>query len=477
MVGTIVLARLLTPDDFGLVAMVAALYMLLQNLGVNGFIEAIISAKEINHKQISTLFWVNVGLCIALTLLLMALAPLIARFYKEPRLESITIAIAFSIILAGLSTQHSALLRRNMRFYHTSANHVSAMVISTIVAIALALLGCRYWSLVARDVTFRLAFAAGAWILCQWRPALPALGTGVMPLLKFVMNAYGNFSMNYFSRNLEKVLIGWRYGTQSLGYYGRAYHLFATPANQLSAPLTNVVLAALSRLRSDPERYRRSYLNSISMIAFVGMALSATLTLIGSDLILLLLGSQWNKAGQIFTAFGPCIGLMLIYATHGWLHLSLGRPDRWFRWSIIAFIVTALCFVIGLPFGALGVAIAFTASFYVLIGPGLWYAGRPIHLGLFSIISAIWKYCVSALGAGLLCWFVLYSFGLTSNIFVESNILIRLLISCLLCISIYLLLVVGFYQGTKPIAQFISLLYDMVPDIFSKKEGQEFSSS
>jgi len=196
----------------------------------------------------------------------------------------------------------------------------------------------------------------------------------------------------------------------------------------------------------------------ISILAFVGMPLGAALTLISGDLILLLLGPQWSEAGQIFFAFGISIGVMIVYTTHGWLHLSLGKPDRWLRWGIVEFIVTALCFIIGLSYGPLGVAVAFSGSFYVLIGPALWYAGRPIHLKLSSVLSMIWKYYVSALAAALMCWFILYKVEFTSSIFVELNIFIRIIASLVLFILLYFPLVIVFYRSVKPISQFISVL-------------------
>jgi PST family polysaccharide transporter len=310
---------------------------------------------------------------------------------------------------------------------------------------------------------------AGAWILCGWRPGLPARGTGVRPMLRFALNTYGNYVVSYLGRTIDKMLIGRFQGSQLLGNYDRAYQLSLMLPNQLLSPLSTVAMSAFSRLSDDPEKYCHVYLRVLSIIAFVSIPLSAALTLVGQDLILLLLGPQWNKAGQIFTVFGLSIGVSMLYYTHAWLHLSLGTPDRWLRWGIIAFMVTVLFFVIGLRFGALGVAVAYSASFYILIGPALWYAGRPIHLKLSSVLSGIWKYFVSALAAGSLCWFILYKFDLTSNIFMEFNIFIRIVISFALCILIYLSLVIVFYQNVKPMSQFISILREMVPKISADK--------
>ena len=467
--GTVILARILSPSDFGLVTMVLAISLLLQNFGFNGFTEAIIQREEINHSQISTLFWINLGISLALAVLFAASAPVVVWLYKEPRLNAIVVAIAASIALGGLSTQHQALLMRKMEFKKIATNEVVATFISFAVSIILAYFGWGYWALVAKWIVSPLSIAAGAWLFCTWRPGFPVRGSGVTPMVRFAFHTYGNFITSYLRRNIDKILIGRFYGSQPLGYYDRAYHLSNMVPDQILNPLTKVALATFSRLSKDREGYCHSYLNVVSILAFVSMPLSAIMTLAGRDLIVLLLGPQWSRAGEIFCVFGPSIGVAIIYLTHGWLHLSLGTPDRWFRWGIIAFIVTSLSFIIGILFGELEVAVAYSISFYVLIGPALWYAGRPINLKLFSVLLAIWKYYVAALVAGILCWFILYKFDLTSNIFIGLNIFIRVIISLFLCILIYLPLVVVFYRSVKPISQFISILREMIPKISSGK--------
>jgi PST family polysaccharide transporter len=446
--------------------MVLAISLLLQNFGVNGFTEAVIQREEINHKQISTLFWINVCFSVMLALLFIASSSVIVWFYKEPRLKLIVMAISGSIILSGLSTQHLALLMRKMEFYKISVNGAVAAVISVTISIFLAWRGWGYWALVAKWVVSPLAVTAGGWVLCRWRPGLPSGGAGVGPMVRFAGNTYGNFVVSYFSRNLDRILIGRFLGAAPLGYYDRAYHLSNVLPNQITSPLNGVAISAFSRLTAEPEKYRKNFFCVLSILAFFGMPLSAALTLISEDLIFLLLGPQWHIAGHIFFAFGPSIGVGVLYITHGWLHVSLGTPDRWFRWGIIGLIVTASCFAAGLSYGVIGVAVAYTVSTYVLIGPALWYAGKPINLKLSSVLSAVWKYYVAAVGAGLFCWFVLYSYELTSNIFISFNIIARILISVVLCLCIYLALIVAMYQGVKPITQFISVLREMIPRRF-----------
>ena len=199
------------------------------------------------------------------------------------------------------------------------------------------------------------------------------------------------------------------------------------------------------------------------------MPISAMLTLAGNDIILLVLGPQWTKAGEIFCYFGASIGIMLIYGTQGWLHLSLGRPDRWFRWGVFEAITTSLFFIAGLPFGIAGVAIGYTLSFFILAGPCLSYAGKPIKLQLHSIISAIWRYFVTALIAGVLSFLILYKLAIVVSLFTHLHVFFRIIVASSLCLTLYLILIILFYQSLSPIKQFFSILRQMLPGRKQKK--------
>lgn len=454
--GSIVLARILSPNDFGLVLMVAAFSVLLMNFGVNGFTEAVIQQEDLKHPQVSALFWINLGASSLLTLVFMSLGPVIARFYGEPELIPITAAMAMSILFAGLSTQHMALLKRSMRFHSAAGNELGAFVLSYALAIALAFSGFGYWALVARQVSFPLALALGGWILCGWRPGLPAWDGGVAGMVRFALSTYGTFIMSYFEKNLDKVLLGRFQGTQSLGSYDRAYTLFSLPASQLTVPLTGVSLAALSRLRGDPLRYRQAYLKAVSMVSFLGMPAGALLTVLGYDLVLLLLGPKWEEAAVIFTLFAPSAGMYMIYTTQGWLHLSLGRAGHWLRWSVLGFVVTAILYVVGLPYGAAGVALGRVIAIHALVVPGIWYAGRPIQLRIGSVIGVTWRHYSSSLLAGVITWCILRNW-IPSGESWEFHAL-RVLLGSSICISLYLGFTVALHKGLRPIADFLGLL-------------------
>jgi glycosyltransferase involved in cell wall biosynthesis len=283
-------------------------------------------------------------------------------------------------------------------------------------------------------------------------------------MVKFGIHTYGRFAINYFARNADNILVGWRFGAHSLGFYKKAYDLFAMSANQLTAPLTNVAVSALSRYEARSPAYKENLIGALSTMAFVGMGLSAVLTLIGRDLILLLLGPAWEPAGRIFTFFGPGIGAMLIYCMHGWVHLSIGTADRWFRWGIAEVAVTFALFFVALPWGPVGIATAWTASFWILLLPAFWYAGKPIGLRPARVFGAVWRHVVASLLAAGSTIGVLRAGGL--GIALAPSPLgpfARILVTSVLYGVLYLGAVILTHAGLTPIQQAIRLFREMLP--------------
>jgi len=282
-------------------------------------------------------------------------------------------------------------------------------------------------------------------------------------MLRFAINAYGRFIANYSTWNLDNLLVGWRFGPAALGFYKKAYDLFALSTSQLTAPLTSVAVATLSRLNHDAAQYRRYLLGSISVMAFVGMGLGGGLTLVGKDLIRLLLGPPWAESGRIFMYFGPGIGMMLLYYTHGWIHLSIGRADRWLRWSLAEFCVTALLFLTGLPWGPVGIAVAWTVSFWILTFPSFWYAGKPINLGPAAMFLAVWRYVAASLAAGVVSAAIIEWFPSLAAASGAAGAAVRMAVVSFLFCALYIGGVVLLHGSREPLTQVARLLRDIIP--------------
>lgn len=469
MVATVVLARLLTPQDFGVVAMVTTFSLLLVNFGLNGFTEAVIQRDRINRLLASNLFWINLGVGVLLTLGFAAAGSLLADFYHDDRVAHVAVGISLTIFFTSASVLHLALLKRAMRFFAASVNDIVAGAVSVVVSIILGWLGWGYWALVVGTVARPLSQTIGAWFLCSWLPSLPRRVEGTGAMVRFALNIYGRFTVNYFSRNTDNLLVGWRFGSGPLGFYKKAYDLFLLSACQLVSPLTSVATSALSRYQQDSKQYRRYLLGALGVTSFIGMALGADLTLVGRDVIRLVLGPGWETAGRIFTFFGPGVGIMLLYSTHGWIHLSIGTADRWFRWVFVEFGVTLFLFLITLHWGPEGIAAAWTASFWILTIPAFWYAGRPIHFGVGPVLGAVWKYIAASLLGGVTSAWILRGMPTLAGIPGAEGALVRIVVTSLLFSIIYLVFVILLHRGFGPIYQVGRLLREMLPNKFSRR--------
>lgn len=460
-IATAVLARLLIPEDFGLVAMVTTFSLLLASFGLNGFTEAVIQRPEIDHSLASNIFWINASAGVLLTIAFASAGPLLARLYDDPRVARVAAGIAVTILVTSISVLHLALLKRAMRLSALSLNDIAARACSVLVSILLARAGWGYWALVAGAVAQALATSVGAWVLCPWVPSLPGHAAGTTSVVRFAMNIYGRFAVNYVTRNTDNLLVGWRFGSGPLGFYKKAYDLFLLSASLLVSPLTAAAVPALSRLSQDRAQYRRLLLRTLAVVAFVGMGWGAALTLVGKDVIRSTLGPGWESAGRIFTFFAPGVGAMLLYGAHGWIHVSIGAADRWFRWVVLEFTVTGLLFLMGLPWGPEGIAVAWSTSFWILVIPAFWYAGRPIGLGIVPVITAVWKYAFASLLAGCGSAVVLRGLPLFDEAPGAIGAAARVAIGTLLCGALYLAAVVMLHRGLAPLYQFAPLLREM----------------
>ncbi len=463
MISTIILARLIAPADFGVVAMATTFSLLLVSFGLNGFTEAVIQFEGVDHYTASNLFWLNSGVGLVFAIGFAAAGSLLARFYRDPLVANAAMGLSIGIAISSASVIHLALLKRAMRFAETSTNDVVGRVVNTIVSILLALRGWGYWALISGILAQQLSVTIGGWWLCRWVPSFPRRTGKTAAMVWFTAKVYGQFSIRYSTQNIDNLLVGWRFNAAALGFYKKAYDLFALGASQITAPLSNVALAALSRLNEDHVRFRRYLANSLGMIAFAGMAMSAILTLSGRDVVRLVLGAKWSESGRIFELFGPGIGVMLLCNTVGWIHLSIGKPGRWLRWCLMELAITVSLFLAALHWGPAGVAAAWSLSYWILLIPGFWYAGRPIGFGVSHVIAAVWRYTAAALMAGVATAAIIRSTSLWNTATSTRAAIGATITISILFFTLYLASVILFHWGLAPLRQLTGLLRELAP--------------
>lgn len=402
--STIILARLLTPEDYGLIGMVAVIINFVALFKDLGLSVATIQRAELNHNQVSTMFWINVGVGVAIMLLTIALAPTIAWFYQEPRLISITIILATGLLLGGLSVQHEALLKRQMRFGHLAIIEITSMFVGSATAIISAWYGAGYWSLVIFQMNAQITITVAVWFMCGWRPGLPKWDSSIRSMLAIGGNYTGFSILNYFSTNLDNILIGSALGPKPLGLYDKAYQLLLLPLRQINLPIKNVAIPTLSSLHTEPERYKVYYHKAILLMTTFGMPLVVLLFVIADKLVPMLLGKQWTDVVPIFRVLSLAAFLSTFSMAAGFAFISFGRTDRQFRWSIIASILTTLSFIIGIQWGVIGVAAGFSISRLIIQPLEIIYCYQGLPLKITDLLITLSMPSFTSVGAGILLW-------------------------------------------------------------------------
>ncbi len=400
--ATIVMARLLTPADYGLIGMVIVFTNYMTMFKDMGLSLATVQRPEISFEQISTLFWINVMLSVGIAVLAAVMAPGIALFYGEPRLVSLTIVVALGFIMGGLSVQHDALLKRQMRFVALAAISTLALVVGYVVGIATAWRGAGYWAIVASQLSLIGTSTLATWIVSGWVPGRPRRYAGIRPMLTFGRNITGYATINVLAKNFDTLMLGRYWGPQNLGLYHKAHMLSSIPTDQTNEPFNSVAIPALSRLADSPERYREAFLRILEKVALLTMPCVALMIATSDWLVHLLLGPQWTATGRILI-FIAIAGLFqpIVNAT-GWLFVTQGRTQHMFQWALMSAPLSVASVLTGLRWGPLGIAIAYMVGRLCVIDHLLyWFAGRsgPVRtIDFYKTVAPI--FVASALGTG-----------------------------------------------------------------------------
>ena len=406
-VTLVVLARLLPPSAFGLLAMVASLGAILDLVKEFGLSAATIQKPGISHAQVSALFWINAAAGALLGALLVLAAPLLAQFYGQPDLEAVTEWLALGFVLSGLTVQHWALLRRQMRFGAIAGLETAADIASFAVAIALALTGKGYWALVAQRLVSPALLLAGSWMVCRWRPARPAPAEGLRELLRFGGSVTASGLALALARSVDQILIGWLWGPAILGLYERTTRLVLLPINTINAPVYAAGMPALSRLIDRPERYRSMFRQIMQKLALLTMPVFAVAAVLADWLVVILFRPAWAQAIPLVALFSVSVAYLPVLMAASLLYMTQARSGEMLRASLIDAACCVVAILAGLPWGVTGVAASIAvAGVLVRLPLAFWLATRRGPVSMHNITTAIAPAISAAVMAGITVWLV-----------------------------------------------------------------------
>jgi polysaccharide transporter, PST family len=401
----VALARLLEPSAFGLVAMVTPFTGFMLMFNELGLLEATVQRPTISQQELSALFWINLAVSALLAVVLIACAPLIAWFYHAPPTAPITAALASLLILVGLSAQPTALMTRTLRFIPLAVIDVASTVAAAAVGIGAALAGAGYWSLVAMQAANSLTVLLLAWVFAGWRPLRPRRTPGILPLLHFGGHITAYNVVNYFSYSIDKVLIGVTWGDISLGFYDRACRLMLIPIVQITTPFTRVAVPLLSRLIDDPERYRAAYSRAIRAVLLAAAPGIIFAIVLARPLIVGVLGARWSDTAPMFAWLGGGALIVPVSTSLSWLFISQGRAGEQLLWCCVGTAILAASFLLGLHWGPVGVAAAWTIAAWSIQCPlVIWAATRHGPVRLKTLVRAVYPLLFVAVITSIGLW-------------------------------------------------------------------------
>jgi PST family polysaccharide transporter len=392
--STVILARMLDPADFGLLAMVFSLIVFIGTFRDFGLPMAALQSRDLDHRQSSALFWINLWITLAVGLLMILMAPLLAWFYGDARLVLLTAVMSAGVVVPALANQHEAMLTRQLRFIWLVKLDLSFLVAGSVAAICLAAAGAGYWALVAQFLIWQVGRGAAVWVVSGWTPARFGEVRGSWQHVRHLVSVGAHLTgfrvVSHAGRDLDRVLVGYIGGAHTMGLYDAALRWARLPLHQIYTPLLGVAVAGLSHVRDDAEAYRRTVRAITTPVLGFSVPILAYAAVAADALIMVLLGAKWLESIPLFRAL--CVGTVALAAlkTTKWLYVATGNTKRQFHWALFSSPLFAIAIATGSFFGAQGVAVGYAVTQWLLLVPGLAYClhGSPVTLPLYIRILA-----------------------------------------------------------------------------------------
>ncbi len=361
-VTTAILAHLLVAGDFGIIGMAAVIIdfaLIFRDLGTS---TAVIHKENPSDSLLSSVFWVNLSFGLLVAAAVALAAPLIAAFFHEPALTDILRVLSITFVIASSSILQQALLERRLAFEILARLELAAAIIGSATGIAFAVLGFGAWSLVAQIITLQTSQTVFLWVAGRWRPRLLFDWQSVRSIAGYSLNLTGSQVVFFVWRNADKLLIGRFLGSEALGFYTIAYRIMLYPLEAVSHVVGRVLFPVYARFQNDDARFRAAYLRVAGAIAMVTFPLMAGVMALHEPFVEVVLGEGWEPVATLLLILAPIGMSQAVGSTTAMIFQTKGRTDIMFVWHIVYCAVTIGAFALGLPWGIIGVAVAYAAA-------------------------------------------------------------------------------------------------------------------
>lgn len=385
----VVLARLLTPDEWGLAAMVlvfAALIFIFSDLA---FGAALVQRRSLSEEDRSTVFWLTLAGGALFTVAGIGLSGPIAALYGEPEVKPLFAVLSLSFVVTALGTTQKALLTREMDFRRLEIRMMSATLAGAAVAILLAVLGLGAWAIIAQQIAVAAVSTVLLWASYPWRPQLLFSGGSVRKLGSFSANVLGTQLLFYVSRNADNFLIGRFLGSAPLGAYALAYNLVLIPFSRIASPIQEVLFPALSRLQDDPRAVASAWLRVNRLVAAVALPALLGLIVVAPDFVVVVLGERWRAAIPVVQILAWAGLLQSLQRLNSSVLQARDQTDKLFRFAILASVANVAAFAVGLQWGIVGVAAAYALTNTALQPFYTWLTARSVELPLRTVAGEL----------------------------------------------------------------------------------------
>lgn len=432
---SLVLARLLTPADFGLVSMAMVINSILDFLVDFGFSNAVIRRKTVTIIETSTIFWINIIVGALCSLLVFGCAPVFAWFYEMPALKNIVYATSLSFIISSFGTLQTALFQRELNFRKPFVAKLISGITSGILGITLALCGFGVWALVFSNLSGWLLYSALIWFISSWRPQFVFKFKSVSDMVAFGWKMTLSTFINRIVRQLDTFIIGKIFSAASLGLFNKAQSLNHLVIDYSFSSIRGVMLPSLSKLQDNIEAMRYSVLKLLHVISFLTFLMAGLMYVCASDLILLLYGNQWTGAIEIFKVivlFSISLCLPIVFDT---VMTANNRMTMYLWISVIANIITLSSIPIGLHYGFMGYIWAVSIASIVKLIPEVFSTRACIGLSVYKQIRAILKYAIPFVII-LILW---HFFDTDTGYYIINIVLKGSLFSCIYIVANFIL--------------------------------------